>query len=238
MLDFSRLEQYRENNRIEAKKALGGLPGMQKEGVDGIITEACFIIHKKPQHKRVMVLEFFGRSMHPAAVVVRELVALRNRIRQEGDYAHLSALEEFNAKYVQAIEYKRKSEKYEGLPISVIILQADGDDPYLLDKCVGDIVSVPISHGEGRFLASEELVKQLAENGQIATQYVDLNGNPTADIHFNPNNSVWAVEGITSPDGRVFGKMGHSERTGAGLYRNVPGEYDMKLFRSAVEYFK
>ena len=121
-------------------KALGGLPGMQKEGVDGIITEACFIIHKKPQHKRVMVLEFFGRSMHPAAVVVRELVALRNRIRQEGDYAHLSALEEFNAKYVQAIEYKRKSEKYEGLPISVIILQADGDDPYLLDKCVGDIV--------------------------------------------------------------------------------------------------
>ncbi len=97
---------------------------------------------------------------------------------------------------------------------------------------------MPISHGEGRFLASEELVKQLAENGQIATQYVDLNGNPTADIHFNPNDSVWAVEGITSPDGRVFGKMGHSERTGAGLYRNVPGEYDMKLFRSAVEYFK
>lgn len=123
-------------------KALGGLPGMQKEGVDGIITEACFIIHKKPRHSRVMVLEFYGRSMHPAAVVVRELVELRNRIRQEGDYAHLSALEEFNAKYVQAIEYRRKSEKYEGLPISVIILQADGDDPYLLDKCVGDIVSV------------------------------------------------------------------------------------------------
>ena len=123
-------------------KALGGLPGMQKEGVDGIITEACFIIHPKPKYKRVMVLEFFGRSMHPAAVVVRELVAMRNRIREEGDYAHLSALEEFNAKYVQAIEYKRKSDKYEGLPISVIILQADGDDPYLLDKCVGDIVSV------------------------------------------------------------------------------------------------
>ena len=123
-------------------KALGGLPGMQKEGVDGIITEASFIIHPKPKYKRVMVLEFFGRSMHPAAVVVRELVAMRNRIREEGDYAHLSALEEFNAKYVQAIEYKRKSDKYEGLPISVIILQADGDDPYLLDKCVGDIVSV------------------------------------------------------------------------------------------------
>ena len=123
-------------------KALGGLPGMQKEGVDGIITEAGFIVHPKPRHKRVMVLEFFGRSMHPAAVVVRELVALRNRIREEGDYAHLSAMEEFNAKYVQAIEYKRKSEKYDGAPISVIILQVDGDDPYLLDTCVGDIVSV------------------------------------------------------------------------------------------------
>ena len=115
---------------------------MQKEGVDGIITEACFVIHKKPKYSRVMVLEFFGRSMHPAALVVRDLVALRNRIREEGDYAHLSALEEFNAKYVQAIEYKRKSVKFEGLPISVIVLQVDGDDPYLLDKCVGDIVSV------------------------------------------------------------------------------------------------
>ena len=123
-------------------KALGGLPGMQKEGVDGIITEACFIIHKRPRHSRVMVLEFFGRSMHPAALVVRDLVALRNRIREQGDYVHLSALEEFNAKYVQAIDYKRKSQKFEGLPISVIILQADGDDPYLLDKCVGEIVSV------------------------------------------------------------------------------------------------
>lgn len=123
-------------------KALGGLPGMQKEGVDGIITEACFIIHPKPKHSRVMVLEFYGRSMHNAAIVVRELVNLRNRIRAEGDYAHLSALEEFNAKYVQAIDYKPKSDKYTGLPISVIILQVDGDDPWLLDKCVADIVNV------------------------------------------------------------------------------------------------
>ena len=123
-------------------KALGGLPGMQKEGVDGIITEACFILHKKPQHKRIMVLEFFGRSMHPAAIVVRELVALRNRIREAGDYAHLSALEEFNAKYVRAIDYKRKSERYEGTPISVILLQVDGDDPFLLDDCVQQIVDV------------------------------------------------------------------------------------------------
>ncbi|MDY3014190.1 MAG: phosphoribosylformylglycinamidine synthase [Evtepia sp.] len=110
--------------------------------------------------------------------------------------------------------------------------------PWLMNTKPGEVYTVPISHGEGRFLASEELIKKLAENGQIATQYVDLSGNPTADIHFNPNNSACAVEGITSPDGRVLGKMGHSERTGAGLYRNVPGDYDMKLFRSAVEYFK
>ncbi len=123
-------------------KALGGLPGMQKEGVDGIILEACFLIHQKPKYSRVMALEFYGRSMQPAALVVRDLVELRNRIREEGDYAHLTALEEFNAKYVQALDYKPKSKKFSGLPISVIILQADGDDPCLLDKCVADIVAV------------------------------------------------------------------------------------------------
>ena len=103
---------------------------------------------------------------------------------------------------------------------------------------VGDIVSVPISHGEGRFLASEELIRQLAANGQIATQYVDLDGNATTDVHFNPNDSMYAIEGITSPDGRVFGKMGHSERVGAGLYKNVPGNYDIRMFEAAVKYFK
>jgi len=110
--------------------------------------------------------------------------------------------------------------------------------PWLRGMNVGDIVNVPISHGEGRFFASEELVKQLAANGQIATQYVDLDGKPTMDAAFNPNGSIFAIEGITSPDGRVFGKMGHSERIGAGLYRNVPGEYDIRMFKSAVEYFK
>ena len=114
---------------------------------------------------------------------------------------------------------------------------ASNKSPWLMNTKPGEVYTVPISHGEGRFLASQELVQQLADNGQIATQYVDLAGNPTADIHFNPNNSVWAIEGITSPDGRVLGKMGHSERTGPGLYQNVPGDYDMKLFRSAVEYF-
>ena len=110
--------------------------------------------------------------------------------------------------------------------------------PWLAEKQVGDVVSVPISHGEGRFLASDELIRELAENGQIATQYVDATDVPTADIHFNPNNSACAIEGITSPDGRVFGKMGHSERIGNGLYQNVPGDFEIGMFRSAVKYFK
>jgi len=110
--------------------------------------------------------------------------------------------------------------------------------PWLSLMHVGDIVNVPISHGEGRFLASEELIAQLAKNGQIATQYVDLEGNASADIHFNPNGSMHAIEGITSPDGRVFGKMGHSERIGNGLYKNVPGEYDIRMFEAAVKYFR
>ena len=114
---------------------------------------------------------------------------------------------------------------------------ASNKSPWLSLTQVGDIYNVPISHGEGKFLASEELVKRLAENGQIATQYVDLEGNPTMDAAFNPNGSVCAIEGITSPDGRVFGKMGHSERIGQGLYRNVPGEYDIQMFRAAVKYF-
>ncbi len=110
--------------------------------------------------------------------------------------------------------------------------------PWLAETKPGQIFTVPISHGEGRFLASEELIRQLAKNGQIATQYVDLSGKPTDEVQFNPNGSVLAVEGITSPDGRVLGKMGHSERIAPGLYKNVPGEYDMGLFRSAVKYFK
>ncbi|MGM9619700.1 MAG: phosphoribosylformylglycinamidine synthase subunit PurQ, partial [Oscillospiraceae bacterium] len=110
--------------------------------------------------------------------------------------------------------------------------------PWLAGAEVGEIYTVPISHGEGRFLAGAELIKRLAENGQIATQYVDLVGRPSMDTDFNPNGSICAIEGITSPDGRVLGKMGHSERVGANLYRNVPGEYDMRLFSSAVRYFK
>ena len=110
--------------------------------------------------------------------------------------------------------------------------------PWLSLVEAGEVFSVPISHGEGKFVASPALIEQLAENGQIMTQYVDLSDNATMDIRFNPNGSAAAIEGILSPDGRVFGKMGHSERKGAGLYKNVPGEYDMKLFESAVKYFK
>ncbi len=110
--------------------------------------------------------------------------------------------------------------------------------PWLANCEVGEIYSVPISHGEGRFLAEPRVLQELAKNGQIATQYVDLEGNATNDVAFNPNDSLAAIEGILSPDGRVFGKMGHTERYGAGLYKNVPGNYDMKLFLSAVRYFK
>ncbi len=115
---------------------------------------------------------------------------------------------------------------------------ASNKSPWLSKMRVGDIVNVPISHGEGRFLADEALIRELAKNGQIATQYVDLDGNATADIRCNPNDSMYAIEGITSPDGRVFGKMGHSERIGSGLYQNVPGNYDIRMFEAAVDYFR
>ena len=114
---------------------------------------------------------------------------------------------------------------------------ASNKSPWLSLSKVGEIHTVPISHGEGRFYASEACIRELAENGQIATQYVDLNGEPTMDVRCNPNGSAFAVEGICSPDGRVFGRMGHAERTGAGLYKNVPGDYDSKMFASAVSYF-
>lgn len=109
--------------------------------------------------------------------------------------------------------------------------------PWLANVNVGDVYNVAISHGEGRFLANETWLKNLEANGQIATCYVDFDGKPSYDIRHNPNNSVWAIEGITSPDGRVLGKMGHSERIDIDLYKNVSGNYDIKLFESAVEYF-
>ena len=115
---------------------------------------------------------------------------------------------------------------------------ASNNSPWLMETSVGDVFTVPISHGEGRFLCSDEVLKALIANGQVATQYVDLDGKPTDDILFNPNGSVAAIEGILSPDGRVLGKMGHSERVAHGLYQNVPGNYDMGLFRSAKRYYE
>ncbi|WRS26525.1 phosphoribosylformylglycinamidine synthase [Oscillospiraceae bacterium MB08-C2-2] len=113
---------------------------------------------------------------------------------------------------------------------------ASNKSPWLMHTRPGEEYTVPISHGEGRFVASPEMLEQLAQNGQIATQYVDFEGQPTMDIDFNPNQSIGAVEGITSPDGRIFGKMGHTERWGQGLYVNFPHEA-MPIFRGAVDYF-
>ena len=115
---------------------------------------------------------------------------------------------------------------------------ASNNSPWLSECNVGDIYNVAISHGEGKFLANDATIAELIKNGQIATQYVDLNGEATYDIDFNPNGSSLAIEGILSPDGRVIGKMGHSERIANGLYKNVYGDYDIKMFKSAVKYFK
>lgn len=110
--------------------------------------------------------------------------------------------------------------------------------PWFNKVNLGDEFIIPISHGEGRFMASKEVVDQLIKNGQIATQYVDLEGNATYDIAYNPNNSIYAIEGITSPDGRILGKMGHSERAYRNIVKNIPGNKDQKIFESGIEYFK
>ena len=110
--------------------------------------------------------------------------------------------------------------------------------PWMAGVNAGDVFTVPVSHGEGRFVADDKALRKLIENGQVATQYVDLDGTVSGDIQWNPNGSVCAIEGITSPDGRVLGKMGHSERKGKDLYKNVPGEKDQLLFESGVKYFK
>ena len=109
--------------------------------------------------------------------------------------------------------------------------------PWLQEAELGGVYVIPASHGEGRFVANDEWLKKLFENGQVATQYVDVNGNPTMDEDFNPNGSYMAIEGITSPDGRVLGKMAHSERRGDGVAMNIYGEQDQKIFLSGVKYF-
>ncbi len=110
--------------------------------------------------------------------------------------------------------------------------------PWFAGVDAGDVFAIPVSHGEGRFVASDEVMRKLIENGQIATQYTTPDGTPSGNIEWNPNGSACAVEGITSPDGRILGKMGHSERKGDHLYVNVPGAKDQKIFESGVKYFK
>lgn len=110
--------------------------------------------------------------------------------------------------------------------------------PWFNKVDLGEEFIIPISHGEGKFVASDEVLKTLIENGQVATQYVDLDGNATYDIRYNPNGSVYGIEGITSKDGRILGKMGHSERSYKGIIKNVPGNPDQKIFESGVEYYK
>ncbi len=120
----------------------------------------------------------------------------------------------------------------------VDIRVASVKSPWLAACKVGEVYTVPVSHGEGKLIAPLAELEKMRANGQIATQYCDANGRPTMVSPFNPNGSIWAIEGITSPDGRVFGKMGHSERTGENLYKNCPGNFDMKIFESGVKYFK
>lgn len=110
--------------------------------------------------------------------------------------------------------------------------------PWFSEVQLGEQFTIPISHGEGRFIVNEDLKKQLIEKGQIATQYVDFDGNATYDIAYNPNGSIDSIEGITSPDGRILGKMGHSERCYREILKNMPGKMDQKIFRSGVNYYR
>ena len=145
-----------------SNKFLGGLPGVQKEGVDGIILDACFVLHKKPEHSRTLCLEFYGRSMKNAALVIKDVVGLRDRIREQGDLVKISALEEFGTKYVQAIEYKKKSTGYEGDPISVLLLQLDSDHEEALDQAVDTVLALAQPYpGVDIFAAEDERQAEL-----------------------------------------------------------------------------
>ncbi|MBQ9992230.1 MAG: phosphoribosylformylglycinamidine synthase subunit PurQ, partial [Firmicutes bacterium] len=110
--------------------------------------------------------------------------------------------------------------------------------PWFSECKVGEVYKIPVSHGEGRFIADEENLQKLLANGQIATQYVDLEGNPTMDYLYNPNGSYWAIEGITSPDGRVMGKMGHAERVKKEIGKNIPDFEPQPIFKGGINYFK
>lgn len=129
---------------------------MQKEDVDGIITDATFTVHKKPARSRVTTSEFHRYSIYQAAVVIGQIVDLHNRIHEEGDYTRLSALEEFNAKHVRATEYQKKSDKYKGVSISVTITQVNGGEPYLLEKYVQEVVDIVAPHDNAALLMAKD----------------------------------------------------------------------------------
>ena len=158
-------------------------------------------------------------------------------------HAITAAAGDFDALQVKAVikeAFDEAFQKYDLLltPVAPTTAYKIGEktaDP--LQMYLGDVYTVPVSHGEGRFVADEQTLQTLKANGQIATQYVDLAKNPSDDTTFNPNGSVWAIEGITSLDGRVFGKMAHSERRGNCVIKNVPGEKDQRIFESGVAYF-
>jgi phosphoribosylformylglycinamidine synthase len=133
------------------------------------------------------------------------------------------------------LTYNKIGRHISAIPMTKVVSNLS---PWLAGVNVGDVHRIPVSHGEGRFVAPLSLIQRLANNGQIATQYVDMDGKPTMDIRYNPNTSIDAIEGITSPDGRVFGKMGHSERKGENICKNVQGNKDQKIFESGVAYFK
>ena len=138
------------------------------------------------------------------------------------------------AKHSPTLTFNRIGRHQSGLVRTKIV---SNRSPWLMLAEANEIYTVPVSHGEGRFLCPPDLLKSLVTNGQIAARYVDEQGNPTMDVRSNPNGSDAAVEAITSPDGRILGKMGHSERIGTGLYQNVPGRFDLRLFESLVRYY-
>jgi phosphoribosylformylglycinamidine synthase len=115
---------------------------------------------------------------------------------------------------------------------------ANTNSPWLSGVEVGDVHWIPVSHGEGKFVVSQAELQELIENGQILSQYCDFEGNVSMDSEFNPNGSTCAIEGITSRNGQIVGKMGHSERFEEGLFRNIPGEKDQALFTSAVKFLQ
>ena len=121
---------------------------------------------------------------------------------------------------------------------SVYTKVVTNQSPWLMEAELGGVYAIPASHGEGRFVAPQHVIDELFANGQVATRYVDLSGKPTMDEDFNPNGSYAAIEGITSPDGRVLGKMAHSERRDRSVAMNIYGEQDIKIFESGVEYFR